>query len=263
LGDLHRRIIRAFRDEYVTAAGRLLGDTQTSYVVALAFDLLPEKQRQGALDRLVRQLERRFWRLSTGFVGTPLLCPVLTRFGREDVAYRLLLQEAFPSWLYTVNQGATTMWERWNSYTHEHGFGPVGMNSFNHYAYGSIGDWMYGTVAGLRVDMSEGDSPPICIAPKVGHGLTNAKAELMTPFGNAASEWEMTDGVVRLNVSIPANAWAEVAIPAGSADIRIDAEAGESHLEELVVHEEVRDGVYVFRAAAGRYAFTWKCNGGE
>ncbi len=257
LRDLHRRIVTAFRGEYVTASGRLLGDTQTSYVVALAFDLLPQELRQPAVDRLVRLLELRNWRLSTGFVGTPLLCPVLTRFGREDVAYRLLLQEEYPSWLYTVNQGATTMWERWNSYTHEHGFGPVSMNSFNHYAYGSIGDWMYTSVAGLAVDMSEPGEPVIRIAPKPGYGLTGASAELVTPYGAAKSSWTMDEGLVTLDVLIPANAWARAVIPAGQSDIRIDAEEGEAHLEDLVVPEDNADGLYTFRVAAGRYQFVW------
>jgi alpha-L-rhamnosidase len=258
LRDLHRRIVQAFRSEFVTAGGRLLGDTQTSYVISLAFDLLPQELRPAALDRLVRDLERRGWRLSTGFVGTPLLCPVLTRFGREDVAYRLLLQEEFPSWLYTVHQGATTMWERWNSYTHEHGFGPVDMNSFNHYAYGSVGDWMYSSVAGLRVDMSDPAEPPIRIAPKPGFGLTDARAELVTPFGSAASGWTIDGETVRLEITVPANAWARVIIPAGASNVEIDAEEGESRLEELVVHEESADGLFFFRVAAGEYAFSWR-----
>ena len=258
LRDLYRRIVAAFRAEYVTAGGRLLGDTQTSYAVALAFDLLPEEMRPAALDRLVRQLERRGWRLSTGFVGTNLLCPVLSRFGREDVAYRLLLQQEFPSWLYTVNQGATTMWERWNSYTHEHGFGPVDMNSFNHYAYGAIGDWIYSNVAGLRVDMSEPGEAPIRIAPRPGYGIHRAKAELSTPFGPAASAWSIADGKVQLDITVPANAWAALVIPAGQSDIEIDADEGESVLEELVVHEQSEDGEYRFRVAAGTYTFRWE-----
>ncbi len=258
LRDLYRRIVAAFRNEYVTAGGRLLGDTQTSYAVALAFDMLPEEMRQGAADRLVRLLEMRDWRLSTGFVGTPLLCPVLSRFGREDVAYRLLLQEEFPSWLYTVNQGATTMWERWNSYTHEHGFGPVSMNSFNHYAYGSIGDWMYSTVAGLRVDLSDPDQPSIRVAPRPGFGLTHAEAELTTPFGPASSSWKIDGTTVRLEIVIPANSRAQVVIAAGLSDIEIDADEGESHLEDLVVHEESENGLLTFRVAAGEYAFVWE-----
>ncbi|MFW6248015.1 MAG: family 78 glycoside hydrolase catalytic domain [bacterium] len=257
LRDLHRRIVRAFRSEFVTPAGRLLGDTQTAYAVALAFDMLPEQMRPAAVDRLVRLLELRGRRLSTGFVGTPLLCPVLTRFGRDDVAYRLLLQEEFPSWLYTVKQGATTMWERWNSYTHEHGFGPVQMNSFNHYAYGSIGDWIYSSVAGLAVDTSEPGEPPLRIAPKPGYGIDRARAQLDTPFGRAASSWAIESGTVRLEVTIPANAWARVVIPAGTSDIEIDADEGEAHLEELVVHEDNARGLFTFRVAAGEYAFLW------
>ncbi len=260
LRDLHRRIVAAFRSEYVTASGRLLGDTQTSYAVALAFDMLPQELRQAAVDRLVRLLELRKWRLSTGFVGTPLLCPVLTRFGRADVAYRLLLQEEYPSWLYTVNQGATTMWERWNSYTHEHGFGPVSMNSFNHYAYGSIGDWMYTSVAGLAVDMSEPGEPVIRIAPKPGYGLTGASAELVSPYGTARSAWTIDEGVVTLDITVPANAWARVAVPAGQSDIRIDADEGEAHLEDLVVPEDSADGLFTFRVAAGRYQFAWEAS---
>jgi alpha-L-rhamnosidase len=265
LRDLHRRIVAAFRSEYVTKGGRLLGDTQTSYVVALAFDLLPEPLRQPAVDRLVRMLERRDWRMTTGFVGTPLLCPVLTRFGRADVAYRLLQQEAFPSWLYTVNQGATTMWERWNSYTHEHGFGPVEMNSFNHYAYGSIGDWMYRSVAGLEVDLdafNRGEAA-LLIAPHPGYGLTHAEAALQTPFGKARSSWSISDGRVELSVTIPPNSWAHVAVPAGASEVEIDADEGEEELESLVIHEETTNGVFHFRVAAGSYSFFWDVTSGR
>ena len=260
LEDLHRRIVRAFRDEYLTAGGRLLGDTQTSYVVALAFDMLPDEYRRPAVDRLVRQLERRNYRLNTGFVGTPLLCPTLSRFGRADVAYKLLLQEEFPSWLYTVHQGATTMWERWNSYTHEHGFGPVSMNSFNHYAYGSIGDWMYRTVAGLEVrfDQLERGDAVLTVAPRPGYGLTHASGELMTPFGTATSSWALEAGRVVLDITVPPNSWAHVEVPAGTAEVEIDADEGEEALETLVIHEETRDGVFHFRVAAGAYRFAWE-----
>ncbi|MFP4375451.1 MAG: family 78 glycoside hydrolase catalytic domain [Spirochaetales bacterium] len=261
LRDLHRRIVQAFRAEYVTAAGRLLGDTQTSYVLALAFDLLPEELRQPAVDRLVRKLERRSFRMTTGFVGTPLLCPVLTRFGRADVAYKLLQQEEFPSWLYTVKQGATTMWERWNSYTHEHGFGPVEMNSFNHYAYGSIGDWMYRSVAGLEIDFAAAQrgEPVVRIAPKPGYGLTQASAELDTPFGRAKSGWSIAGGRATLEVEVPANATAHVEIPAGTAEVEIDADEDEQELESLVIFEETKGGVFHFRVASGSYAFAWDC----
>jgi len=259
LGDLHRRIVRAFQNEYLTGGGRLLGDTQTSYVVALAFDLLPGEYRQGAVDRLVRHLERRGYRMNTGFVGTPLLCPTLSRFGRADVAYKLLQQQEFPSWLYTVNQGATTMWERWNSYTHKDGFGPVSMNSFNHYAYGSIGDWMYRSVAGIEVrfdSLARGEAV-LTIAPLPGFGLTHAHGELMTPFGKAASGWSIKAERVTLAITVPPNAWAHVEIPAGSAEVEIDADEGGEDLESLIIHEETAGGVFHFRVAAGAYRFAW------
>jgi alpha-L-rhamnosidase len=229
--------------------------------MALAFDLLPEELRQQAVDRLVRKLEHRGWRLDTGFVGTASLCTVLSRFGRTDVAYRLLLQEEYPSWLYTVNQGATTMWERWNSYTHEHGFGPVSMNSFNHYAYGAIGDWMYSVAAGIRVDMSEPGEPPIRIHPAPGHGLVHARAELQTPFGQASSSWTVGGESGRratLEVRIPANAEARLVIDAGASVIEIDADEGEEQLEELVVHEEMNQGSFTFLVAPGRFTFSWE-----
>ncbi|TVQ17054.1 MAG: hypothetical protein EA382_19360 [Spirochaetaceae bacterium] len=259
LSELHRRIVLAFRAEYVTANGRILGDTQTAYTIALAFDLLPEEQRPAAVNRLVRMLERRDFRMTTGFVGTVKLCPVLARYGRADVAYKLLLQEAFPSWLYTVNQGATTMWERWNSWTKEKGFGPVSMNSFNHYAYGSIGAWMYEQVAGLSVDMARlvTGEPPIRIAPLPGYGLTHAKASLDTPFGDAVSAWKIASGRVTLDVTIPANATARVEVPAGVSDIEVDAEYDDHDVEELVILEESSGGVYAFNVGAGSYSFSW------
>ncbi|NDA26150.1 MAG: hypothetical protein EBZ05_04830, partial [Verrucomicrobia bacterium] len=128
---LHGQIASAFQKAYVTPDGRIVGHCQTSYLLALAFDLLPAGLRPKAFGHLVDLISARSDHLTTGFLGTPLLCPVLTRFGRTDLAYRILLQEDYPSWLYTVKNGATTMWERWNSYTKEHGFGDVSMNSFN------------------------------------------------------------------------------------------------------------------------------------
>jgi alpha-L-rhamnosidase len=276
--ELRRRIVSAFQNEFVTQGGRVLGDTQTSYAVALAFDVLPEDLRQAAVDRLVRLLEKRGWRLSTGFVGAPLLCPVLTRYGRADVAYKLLLQEEFPSWLYTVKQGATTMWERWNSYTHEHGFGPVEMNSFNHYAYGAIGDWMYSTVAGLSVDLTDPNEPPIRIAPRPGYGIEWARAELETPFGVASTRWTIENGEVELTAMIPANASARISLPAPSDTVAVQS-PGEldpqprprgngAAVPEAAAPSHVgiapsgradanRDADACYRIGAGTYTFRW------
>ena len=205
------KIRRAFQREFVTATGRVLGDTQTSYLLALGFDLLPAKLRPAATERLVELIRSRDWHLTTGFLGTPLLCPVLTACGRADVAYRLLKQETYPSWLYPVLNGATTMWERWNSWTRERGFGDVGMNSFNHYAYGAVGEWLYSTVAGIAP--AAPGFARIRIAPEPGGGLTWACAEVRTPHGLARSSWRVKGRRFTLDVLVPAGSTAEVVLP--------------------------------------------------
>ena len=208
---LFTKIRRAFLREFVTTTGRVLGDTQTSYLLALGFDLLPAKHRPAAIERLVELIRTRDWHLTTGFLGTPLLCPVLTACGRADVAYRLLKQETYPSWLYPVLNGATTMWERWNSWTKERGFGDVGMNSFNHYAYGAVGEWLYSTVAGIAP--AAPGFARIRIAPEPGGGLTWACAEVRTPHGLARSSWRVKDRCFTLEVLVPAGSVAEVILP--------------------------------------------------
>ncbi len=256
LDDLHGRIVEAFNRRFVSREARLVGDTQTGYVLALAFDLLPEEKRQDALRYLVRLIERKDYHLTTGFVGTPLLCPVLGRFGRTDVACRLLLQETYPSWLYTVLQGATTMWERWNSYTKEDGFGPVSMNSFNHYAYGSIGAWMYRAVAGLDLDPDEPGYRRLVIRPRPGEGIGRARAALRTLYGEAESDWSVEDGQMTLRVTVPANTTAVVRLP--GADFDRITEGGQPLSETAGVSKpRQEDGDVVLTAAAGRYTFRW------
>ena len=138
--DLLHRIKDAFMKEYVTPNGRLVSSTQTAYVLALNFDMLPENLRAQAADRLVANVKDYDNHLTTGFLGTPYLCHVLSRFGHSDVAYKLLLQDTYPSWLYPIKMGATTIWERWNSEKPDSTFQTPGMNSFNHYFYGAVGD---------------------------------------------------------------------------------------------------------------------------
>jgi alpha-L-rhamnosidase len=208
---LHARVVEAFRNAYVTPAGRVVGHCQTAYLLALAFDLLPAALRRKAFAQLVDLVEARGGHLTTGFVGTPLLLPVLSRFGRTDLAYRVLMQEDYPSWLYTVRNGATTMWERWNSYTKEHGFGPVAMNSFNHYAYGAVGEWMYEVIGGIR-PASPGFGR-ILFAPEPGGGLTSADCRLETRQGTAACRWELRRGRLTGEVTVPAGSSAELRLP--------------------------------------------------
>jgi len=259
---LRDRVVDAFNNEFVTPSGRLAGHSQTAYLLALAFDLLPPEKRDRAAAYLVADIERRNAHLSTGFVGTPLLCPVLTKIGRTDLAYRLLLQETYPSWFKSVLSGATTMWERWNSYTPERGLHGDRMNSFNHYAYGAIGAWLYATVGGLDIDVDAPGYKRSIIAPQPGGELTWAEAELETRYGRLACRWELADGALGLTVVVPANTSAILRIPIrNGSEVRLNgAPAAESpgvshaHLDALRFECELAAGRYSIReeAAANR-----------
>jgi alpha-L-rhamnosidase len=242
---LQKNIISAFRREFVTANGRIVGDCQTSYLLALAFDLLPESQRKAAVEALVELIRKRDWHLSTGFVGTPLLCPVLSRFGRHDVAMKLLLQDTYPSWLFPVKNGATTMWERWNSYTPENGFGDVGMNSFNHYAYGAIGEWMVHYVAGIAPGEEGPAYQHILFRPQLCEGLDHASATLETPYGQAGIRWESKANTMKGEFTIPPNAFAD--FQPGFSMWKVTDEIGKVALDSCMKER--------MRLASGRYRF--------
>ncbi len=213
-----KRIKDSFQKEYLTSNGRLVTGTQTAYVLALNFDMLPENMRAQAAERLAQNVKDYDNHLTTGFLGTPYLCEVLTRFGYVDVAYSLLMQESYPSWLYPVKMGATTIWERWDGIKPDSTFQTPGMNSFNHYAYGAIGDWMYRTVAGLQ-EAAPGYKE-ILIAPKPGGKLTNASSELKTNYGLVKSSWRIESGIFKLSVQIPTNTTATLVLPqAASANV--------------------------------------------
>ncbi len=214
---LATRIRAAFQREYTTASGRLVSETQTAYVLALQFDMLPAAQRPAAVNRLVANVKSYDYHLTTGFLGTPFLTHVLTRFGHTGVAYKLLQQETYPSWLYPVKMGATTIWERWDSMRPDGTFQDPGMTSFNHYAYGAVGDWLYRTVAGIDTDEQGPGYQKIIIRPQPGGGLTHASATLETYYGPIQSGWKLADGTLTLNVSIPPNATATVFVPAPNA----------------------------------------------
>jgi alpha-L-rhamnosidase len=250
---LHTRVIAAFNRHYVTPDGRIAGDTQTAYLLALGFDLLPEKQRPAALAHLERTLKRRNNHLCTGFVGTPLLCPVLTRFGRTDLAYRLLFNEGYPSWFFPIKNGATTMWERWNSWTPDKGFGEVGMNSFNHYAYGAIGEWLYATVGGIS-ELAPGFRR-ILLRPQPHEKLTHAAATLESPYGRITSKWKRTRATFTWIVEVPPNTQATAVPPGVSLDtVKIDGQPWDQHAG---VHGTVLpDNRPALTLLPGRYTFT-------
>ena len=213
---LRRATAAAFRREFVTPGGRVAGDTQTGYLVALGFGLVEDRKTVARMvDRLSFLIESRDFSLTTGFLGTPLLCPVLTRFGRADLAYRLLQRRKYPSWYFQILDGdATTMWERWNSYSSKHGFGDVGMNSFNHYAYGAIGEWLYSSVGGI--DLAEPAFRKIRFAPVPGGDITWARASLETRHGLASIGWKRAGAdaaTLDLEVTVPPNTTAVLELP--------------------------------------------------
>lgn len=211
------KVRAAFQREYIAADGRIAGDVQTSYLLALAFDLVPAAQRAAVEAHLLRTFAEKNNHLSTGFLGTPLITPVLTALGHADLAYTVLQQKTYPGWLFSVKNGATTIWERWDSWTPEQGFHKDGMNSFNHYAYGSVVEWFYNTIAGLRPVADAPGWKHFRIVPTPGGGLTSAAATLQTPYGLAASRWQIADGRMKLTVRIPANTTADVELPSDSA----------------------------------------------
>ena len=252
---LLKRIKDAFVKEYMAPSGRLVSGTQTAYVLALNFDMLPEALRAQAADKLASNVKDYGNHLTTGFLGTPYLCHVLTRFGYTDVAYDLLMQESYPSWLYPVKMGATTIWERWDGMKPDSTFQTPGMNSFNHYAYGAIGDWMYRTVAGVR-EAAPGYHK-ITLAPQPGGKLTQTTAELQTPYGLVQSSWKIEGGTISYDVTVPPNTTAEVILPkAGDASVTEQKTAlGRTRL----VNEKSGDDLKV-SVGSGSYHFEypWK-----
>ncbi|MEI6561524.1 MAG: alpha-L-rhamnosidase N-terminal domain-containing protein [Verrucomicrobiota bacterium] len=211
---LYTKIVEAFRAPFITPDGLVVGGTQTGYVLALHFHLVPQELRATASRELVRLIARNGHRIGTGFVGPPYILHALEATGHLDMACKLLEQEAFPSWLFPVKNGATTIWERWDGWTPEKGFQDAGMNSFNHYAYGAVGDWMVSTVAGLQFDPAHPGYEHILFKPRPGGTLTWAEATLTTPHGKAAIRWELNDATLTLNLTVPAGARATLDLPA-------------------------------------------------
>ncbi len=212
---LLERVKKAFQKEYMTESGRLISETQTAYVLALQFNMLPDAFRQQAVERLENNIKSFKYHLTTGFLGTPFLSHVLTRFGKTDIAYRLLLQDTYPSWLYPIKaHGATTIWERWDSMKPDSTFQSPSMTSFNHYSYGAVGDWMYRTIAGIDTKEFDGAGyKQIIIKPEPGGGLTYAKGSLKTNYGLLISSWKIADGKLILDVQIPTNTNATIYFP--------------------------------------------------
>ncbi|WP_406104649.1 family 78 glycoside hydrolase catalytic domain [Micromonospora globbae] len=252
---LSRDVAQAFVEAYVSADGTVQGDSQTGYVLAIGMGLLPEPLRAKAADRLVDNVRRHDWHLSTGFLGTPDLLPALSDTGHLDVAYRLLLNDTYPSWGYEIARGATTIWERWNSIMPDGSFGDVSMNSFNHYAYGAVGDWMYRTVAGIQPDPANPGYAHLTFAPQPGGGLTSARATYRAAQGDIGSDWSLDDrGDMRLRLRVPANVTATVRVPAPTR--HAVTEGGRpAERADGVRFVRMDGGVAVYEIGSGTYSF--------
>jgi alpha-L-rhamnosidase len=184
----------------------------------LQFDLLPEPLRAAAAERLSENVTQA-GHLTTGFVGVGLLCPTLTQIGRSDLAWQLLLTESYPSWLFSVKNGATTIWERWDGWTPEKGFQDSSMNSFNHYSFGSVGAWLYAGAGGIQLDQLHPGYKHFWLRPQFTTRLTRVTAKLDSPYGPIVSDWHAEKERLCYDVTIPPNTSAEVILPIQSKDI--------------------------------------------
>ena len=249
---LSAKIKDAFNKEFVTPNGRLSSNTQTAYVVALSFGLFPEDLEAVAAERLAEDV-RKFRHITTGFLGTADICHVLTKYGYLNEAYMLVYRKDYPSWLYPVTMGATTIWERWDGIKPDGTFQNAGMNSFNHYAYGAVGEWLYRVVAGINPDPECPGFKKIIIKPRPGGEMNDVTCSHESPYGTIKSAWKIEDNKMKLWVTIPANTTAMVYVPAKTGDLlcngRLSKEAErieEGGLDYHFLKAEVGSGEYLF-----------------
>lgn len=251
---LLQQIKDAFVREYLTPNGRLISGTQTAYVLALQFDMLPEALRKQAADRLAQNIKDYDYHLTTGFLGTPYLCDVLSQYGYTSVAYRLLMQDSYPSWLYPVKMGATTIWERWDGIKPDSTFQTPDMNSFNHYAYGAIGDWMYRVVAGLDTYEDGAGYHHSRISPHPGGNLFYASADLQTGYGLLSCHWRLKNDSLLADVVVPANTTSTFYIPAPEGGLILEGGQPLPSVESIRV-EGVERGHLIVTLGSGEYHF--------
>lgn len=247
----------AFQNQFFNADGSVSQGkpTQTAYLMAIGFNLLTPEMEEKAVTHLLAEIENADNHLRTGFLGTPLLAPVLEKIGRTDLMFEMLFKETYPSWFYSIHQGATTMWERWDSYTHKDGFNKGGMNSFNHYAYGAIGQFMYERIAGIKP--IEPGYKKIEIAPLVGGPLTAAEATYISPYGEIRSAWKTEDGVFELKTTVPSNTKAKVIIPANTnEDLMLNGKPFVETANVKLLKES--ENAFELRVNPGTYVFKTK-----
>ncbi|MDH6343503.1 alpha-L-rhamnosidase [Parabacteroides sp. PFB2-12] len=224
--------------------------TQTSYILPLYFGLFDDQNKEKAIQHLLETIKDSDYTLTTGFVGTPYITTVLSENGYHKEAYNLFLQTKFASWLFPVMQGATTMWERWNSYTVENGFGPVSMNSFNHYAYGAIEEWMMSHSAGIERDLKNPGYKHIILQPQTDERLDYVKAGFETMYGMVESSWEVKNGKCTYKVTVPPNTTATLYLPAKNAG-KVNVAKG----KEGIRSNKYNNGKSQYELTSGSYEF--------
>ncbi|QJD82872.1 alpha-L-rhamnosidase [Cohnella herbarum] len=255
--ELHKRVLEHFNLEFVSKNGRLVSPTQTAHVLALGFGLVEGTVRTRVEQDLIELLEQSNHKLTTGFLGTPYLCSTLTDIGRTDLAYKLALSRDFPSWLYSVEQGATTIWEHWDGRNADGSFWSADMNSFNHYAFGAIGDWFYRVVSGIDTDSEQSGYKHTRIHPRPGEGLTYARASYQSMYGEILSLWTIEDGIMIIQITLPPNTTGTVILPNARQEevteggMRLSESYGIRHVvpQEKDIRLELESGSYRFQYA--------------
>lgn len=259
--DLAARIRHAFCQAFVDADGRIEGDTQAGYALALHFDILPTDLRSSAVQHLLGALDRYQGRLSTGIQSTLRLMLELSRAGEDEAAYRILLNRDIPSWLYMLDHGGTTIWERWDGYVEGRRPSPfqsAGMNSFNHYAIGAVGEWMVRTILGISPDESRPGYRHVIIRPRVGGGLTWAQGAYHSIRGTIRVAWSVQDGQLAIDVSLPPNVTATVSLPAPSSDAVTDGDRPLREGTGIRIGNPDSDGLPL-DITSGEYRFLMPC----
>ena len=245
--------IRAhFQKTFVKPDGKIESELQTAYCMALSFDLLTAAQREQAEAHLIERIKKDNYHLSSGFLGIPILLPTLTDMGRSDIAYRIIQNTTFPSWGYSIEQGATTIWERWNSYSKDRGFGDVKMNSFNHYSLGACGEWMFRSMLGIETDGA--GFKKITMKPELGEGITWAKGHYDSIHGRIGSDWKIENKTFHWNITVPANTSATVYLPAMDAAAVTESGKVVSQADGVEFLRMEKDRA-VYQVSAGSYGF--------
>ena len=250
---LEGQIREAFAKEFISPAGRMVSETQTAYVLALAFGILPPEYRETMARRLADDVDY-FGHLTTGFLGTPLLCQALSDNGYPELAMKLLLNKRYPSWLYPVTLGATTIWERWDGIRPDGSFQDPGMNSFNHYAYGAIGYWLYSRLAGIRPDMENPGYKRIHIAPLFVRELDYVKSHYRSGYGQIHSAWQRDGDELELRLTIPPNCDARISLPVADPGLVTESGVPVDRITELAI-EQQEGGSLSILTGSGDYVF--------